>query len=41
MKLQLTQFETLMELARDRPLLRAADVRAAGVRAADFFPLNC
>ena len=32
MKLQPTQFETLMELARDRPLLRAADVRAAGVR---------
>jgi predicted transcriptional regulator of viral defense system len=32
MNLQLTQFETLMELARKRPLLRASDVRAAGVR---------
>lgn len=32
MNLQPTQFETLMELARERPLLRAADVRAAGVR---------
>jgi predicted transcriptional regulator of viral defense system len=32
MNLQPTQFDALMELARKRPLLRASDVRAAGVR---------
>ncbi len=34
MKVQCTQFESLMELARNEPLLRVSDIRAAGVSTA-------